>query len=456
MSSLITIRLFGEFITRNLFILLCCVPFLNNLSRSKRKIITETAVFCVVFVFLTEWLAVTVYSIDNIWDWKYLPLYSRASKYSQDLIFFTLSILYLRKAVNSSFEKLFFIFCVVISYMTFPNIINIYMSGLYKYFVHDIILQLMIENIVNIAVTVLLSLLFGWLLYRFATPHLRMIKSRNIKYLWIVPVVLYVLYRVNVEFRTFYVSVELRDAFSIFVFFAFNLMSVFIYVVLFRIHNSSVKTAQAEYQLKHQSEHYKLLQSHIAETKRARHDLRHHLSAIKSYIDTGETEKLSVYISEYESSLPDDTEFAFCENYAVNSILRYYIGIARSEGVQVSVEIDLHENAEVNDSDLCIVFGNCIENAIEACRKIEDGEKFIKINAGLTGEIITITVDNSFNGIISETNGVFVSQKREGKGIGISSVRAVARKYDGATRFEATGELFQASIMLKMRCAVLA
>jgi sensor histidine kinase regulating citrate/malate metabolism len=177
------------------------------------------------------------------------------------------------------------------------------------------------------------------------------------------------------------------------------------------------------------------------------------LSAIKSYIDTGETSKLAVYISEYESSLPNDSEITFCENYAVNSILRYYIGIARREGVQVSTKIDVPENTGVSDSDLCIVFGNCIENAIEACRKIEDNEKFIKINAGLTGEMITITVDNSFNGTINETNGVFVSQKREGKGIGVSSVRAVARKYDGATRFEAQGEIFQASVMLKMKRA---
>jgi sensor histidine kinase YesM len=454
MSSLITIRFFGEFITKNLFILLCCVPFLNNLSRSKRKIIIETAVFCAVFAFLKEWLAETVYSIDNIWDWKYLPLYSRASKYTQDLIFFTLSILYLRKAVNISFEKLFFIFCVVISYMTFPNIINIYMRGLYKYFVNDINLQLMIGNIVDIAVTVLLSLLLGWVLYRFAAPHLRTVKSQNIKYLWIVPVVLYVLYCVNVEFITFYASAELRDAFSVFVFFAFNVMSAFLYIVLFRIHNSSVKTAQAEYQLKHQSEHYKLLQSHIAETKQAHHDLRHHLSLIKSYIDMGETEKLTMYISEYESALPDDTALDYCENYAVNSILRYYIGIARREGVRVTLKIDVPENTGVSDSDLCVVFGNCIENAIEACRKMNEGEKFIKIDAGLTGEMITITVDNSFNGTIDQTGGVFMSHKREGEGIGISSVRAVARKYDGVVRFEGKGDVFQASIMLKLKSSV--
>jgi cell division protein FtsB len=215
--------------------------------------------------------------------------------------------------------------------------------------------------------------------------------------------------------------------------------------------NMAMRITFAENQLKHQSEHYNTLQTHITETKQARHDLRHHLSVIKSYIDMGETEKLTAYISEYESSLPDDTEIIFCENYAVNSILRYYIGIARREGTHVSTKIDFPENAGVSDSDLCIVFGNCIENAVEACRNIDEGKKFIKINAGLTGEMITITIDNSFNGTINETNGVFMSQKRKDEGIGISSVKAVARKYDGVVRFETTGYVFQASVMLKMK-----
>jgi hypothetical protein len=204
-------------------------------------------------------------------------------------------------------------------------------------------------------------------------------------------------------------------------------------------------------QLEFQNEHYNTLQSHIAETKQARHDLRHHLSAFKAFIDSGETEKLTAYINEYENSLPDDTDITFCENYAVNSILRHYIGMTRNVDIHVCAKLHLPENAGVSDSDLCIVFGNCIENAIEACRKIEDGEKFIKIDAGLTGEMLTITIDNSFNGAVTEINGVFMSQKREGKGIGISSVKAVVQKYNGVARFEAKGNVFQASIMLQMK-----
>jgi sensor histidine kinase regulating citrate/malate metabolism len=171
----------------------------------------------------------------------------------------------------------------------------------------------------------------------------------------------------------------------------------------------------------------------------------------QSYIDTGETERLAEYVSEYRVSLPADTEIEFCGNYAVNSIVRYYADIAKNEGVKVDVRLNIAENTGVNDSDLCIVFGNCIENAIEACRKIKDGEKFIKINAGLTGKMFTVTVDNSFDGTVKEANGVFMSRKHEGEGIGISSVKAIARKYNGESRFGVSGEVFKASVMLKVK-----
>jgi len=212
--------------------------------------------------------------------------------------------------------------------------------------------------------------------------------------------------------------------------------------------NSELTITDINHQLEMQREYYKTLQTHITETKRARHDLRHHLSVFQSYIDKGETEKLADYVNEYRASLPDDTEIAFCENYAVNSILRHYIGIARSEGIQVDARLEMPEKTSVSDSDLCIIFGNCIENAIEACRRT-DGDRFIKINSKITGKMFAVTIDNSFDGVIKKEGGMLFSRKHEGDGIGTSSVSAVAKKYDGEARFEANGNIFQTSVMLR-------
>ena len=206
-------------------------------------------------------------------------------------------------------------------------------------------------------------------------------------------------------------------------------------------------------QLEIQGKQYETLRSYIEETKRARHDMRFHLAVIKSHIDAVENKELNSFMSEYERYLTEETGNIFtffCDNYAVNSIMQYYSAIAKNEDVAVDARLDLPKNSGVSDTDLCIIFGNCIENAIEACRVINEG-KFVKVRAKLAGETLTITIDNSFDGVIKMEGEKFLSRKRrEGVGIGVSSVSAVAGKYGGAARFEAKGNVFQAEIMLPL------
>ncbi|WP_135557155.1 sensor histidine kinase [Paenibacillus cymbidii] len=206
----------------------------------------------------------------------------------------------------------------------------------------------------------------------------------------------------------------------------------------------------AKQQLALQAEHYEILQSRIEEAKRARHDLRHHLSVLQSYIDTSEPEKLAAYLKEYKNSLPIDTEFIFCDNYAINSIVHYYFSLAKNDGIQMDVNLQLPGKKDISDSDLCIIFGNCIENAIEACRRMTTGQRYIRLNAKVYENMLVITVDNSFDGIVAKNGEAFISRKKDGGGIGLSSISSVAQKYGGAARFEAVAEEFHLSVMLRI------
>jgi sensor histidine kinase YesM len=104
----------------------------------------------------------------------------------------------------------------------------------------------------------------------------------------------------------------------------------------------------------------------------------------------------------------------------------------------------------VSDADLCIVFGNCVENAIEACQRA-GGERFIRIKSIIIGDMLAVTIDNSFDGILNQNNNTYQSRKHNGEGIGISSVKAVARKYGGDAKFESKANVFQASVILRVK-----
>lgn len=96
------------------------------------------------------------------------------------------------------------------------------------------------------------------------------------------------------------------------------------------------------------------------------------------------------------------------------------------------------------DNDLCLVFGNLIENAIEACRRMDTSDSlneksshFIRLHAHVHYKTLIITMDNSFDGHVTIQNGKYRSSKMDDYGIGLSSIRSVAGKYDGDVAFEA-------------------
>jgi len=60
-------------------------------------------------------------------------------------------------------------------------------------------------------------------------------------------------------------------------------------------------------------------------------------------------------------------------------------------------------------------------------------------------------MDNSFDGIYEEQNGVFFSRKRGGEGTGLSSVRAIAQRYGGSARFEVRENVFMSSVYVDMK-----
>jgi len=198
-----------------------------------------------------------------------------------------------------------------------------------------------------------------------------------------------------------------------------------------------------------QGDHYNKLQSNFDEVRKARHDLRHHLSVIQAFIDTGEEERLAEYIKDYRATLPDETVIVYCDNYAINSVLLYYTNMAKNEGININVNVELHDKLNISDTDLCIIFGNCVENALEACRRY-DGEKFINIKSMITGDMLTIAIDNSFNGELKKKGDSFISSKESGGGVGVQSVKSIVRKYNGEARFEASGNIFKASLMMQL------
>ena len=212
--------------------------------------------------------------------------------------------------------------------------------------------------------------------------------------------------------------------------------------------NRNNKLAQKNQFLNMQRAQYDALKVAIEETRQARHDMRHHFAVLNALAEQKNWEELEKYLSSASQNIPD-TELVLCKNHAVNAIIGHYYSKCKSNGIPLKLKIDLPEKLTVSESDICLVIANLLENAFEASMKLDRDKRQIKMYARPHSEkILLISVENAFNGEITEKDGFFGSSKRNGNGIGTQSVRRIAEKDGGYCRFSHENGIFTADVML--------
>lgn len=201
-------------------------------------------------------------------------------------------------------------------------------------------------------------------------------------------------------------------------------------------------------QLALQLSQYEFLQQSMEQTRRARHDLRHHWTVLQKFIDSGDQTALEAYVREHLATLPPDSGPACCKNFAANAVLCYYGERAAQAGVEMEVSFQMGERAVISEPELCVLLSNLLENALEAAAGGE-GAPFIRVSARQTGgNMLSLTVDNTSPRPPRRQGEQLLSNKRDGPGLGTESVRAIAARYSGDARFSWRDGIFYASVML--------
>lgn len=167
-----------------------------------------------------------------------------------------------------------------------------------------------------------------------------------------------------------------------------------------------------------------------------RHDMRHHLAALDELLQQGSSDGALQYVRTLNGGLESLAHPAECANSAVNAILTAYIVQAADAGCSVGTKISLPEKLPFEETDLCVILANSLENAIHACRDLPGEQRQIRLEMELTenGRLI-ISVENPCpRQVFFDSNGLPEGPRRENHGLGLPSIRAMADKYGGLFR----------------------
>ena len=214
-----------------------------------------------------------------------------------------------------------------------------------------------------------------------------------------------------------------------------------------------------------QQGYFTALRQEMEETKKMRHDMRHHFTVIDGYVKNRQYDKLSEYTAVYgaETALSakatfgattfgvstagnegNDRQNEYCPIDVINVLSNHYSAIAGQNNILFDVRCDLNaagsdqSRVGMSDSDLCCLYANLMENAVEACLRMKTGARFIRVAvARPSPDSLIIRVWNSADSGARAAGDRFLSSKdAERGGYGLYSIKSIAEKYKGVASFQ--------------------
>ena len=215
-----------------------------------------------------------------------------------------------------------------------------------------------------------------------------------------------------------------------------------------------------EYQELFLQEQLKALEQYKAaeeETKRVRHDMKNNLACIAMLLQSEKTQEATEYVGNLLQEIQALSPKIITGDEMLNCIFSAKLEWMQKEGIQFEIDGVLDRGLDWKPMDVCKVFANAVDNAIEACIKIEKKENR-KINVILkrTKQFYSIEMTNPVvdeklcEPILNQNKKSHYTTKAEKKyhGLGIYSMRSTVEKYGGMMKMTCENGMFSLHIIV--------
>lgn len=184
-----------------------------------------------------------------------------------------------------------------------------------------------------------------------------------------------------------------------------------------------------------------------------RHDYRNHINNMKIQLSQGNYSGLSDYLGELSDELDTVDTVIKTGNVMADAILNSKLNAAKKLNIRLNVKANIPENFPMSDVELCSVLGNMLDNAIEACERLDEGERFMRIYIGKLKGQLYISVQNSA-GAIRKEKGSYLSTKEGEHGYGLFRIDRVAKKYNGYVNRQNEDGVFATEVMIPLSAKI--
>ena len=195
--------------------------------------------------------------------------------------------------------------------------------------------------------------------------------------------------------------------------------------------------------------YYEMSHEGIVSLQTKCHDLKHQIRAIRS--EAGKA-RFDEYLNELEDSINEYSTVIECGNQTVDIVLTEKNILCYSNHVKFSYMIDGSLFNFLTEREIYSLFGNALDNALEAVTKIEDPEKrMITLRSNSRGGMIVLQVENTFAGDVSLTDDALphTTKTGSGHGFGLRSIQRIAEKHGGTMTLRTEEGVFRLTVVMQ-------
>lgn len=199
-------------------------------------------------------------------------------------------------------------------------------------------------------------------------------------------------------------------------------------------------------QIKNQlmTESYQALEERIMDGASARHELKHQLTALECLVEKRDYQGLEQLLAQMTNTQDTLAQTSFTGNHTLNAILQDAAGKAKRSKIRFQTQINVPDDLNLPDADLCCLLMNLLDNALEAAAKIDLTEKrYIHLHIKAADLYLAVKCENSFNGEIKkDKKGNLLTTKDDflSHGLGFHQMEEIARKYQSTIIYHYTDD----------------
>ncbi|MBA4687343.1 MAG: sensor histidine kinase [Candidatus Galacturonibacter soehngenii] len=200
-------------------------------------------------------------------------------------------------------------------------------------------------------------------------------------------------------------------------------------------------------EIAYKDEYYQDVERYHDQIHDIKHDMKNRLIALYDTVSANSRTGIKEKLEEMLEDIRKAEDILYSSNPILNSILKVKASKARKQGIRMDVHAFIPRKISIDSGDMGVLYGNLLDNALEACQRMEQEDKFIEFETKYQNEKLLIIITNSK---IPEKNLRFSTTKKDKRihGRGIKTVRKVAEKYQGTLLLEDQGTTFEASLLL--------